>query len=199
MKLVTYAAYIVGAVYLTLGTALVVALAIAGFWQGFAERAFILRFVVIVAYVYGTTYLAFRVGAHPTGWRAAALALLLVPAIVSVAAGGRRSYRLRDAARTAVVDSDPAARAEARAGLVALGQRAGHPPQVDEALRLLRRAGEDDVRLRAVELLGATSYQDRAVLDELRQLRDETAADPTRAELHAAVVAALQKVNPYEP
>lgn len=198
MKLVTYAAYIVGAVYLTLGTALVVALAIAGFWQGFAERAFLLRFAVVAVYVYGTTYLAFRVGAHPTAWRAAALALLVLPGIVSVAAGGRRSYRLRDAARTAVLDADSSARAEARSALTALGPRAGDPPHVAELLQLLRQAGDDEVRLRGVELLGATSYQSRGVLDELRQIRDETADDPLRAELHAAVVTAIGQVNPYE-
>ena len=197
--LIKIGAWSIGLAYLVYGTAVVGALGIAGLWEGFAHARFIARFAGIALYVYGTAALAFWVGARPRWVTGAVLLLLLVPAAVALVRGGGESRHLRETARTAVTAPDEVARADARDELLALGRRSGRQPHVDELLRLLRGAEDDQHRLRAVELLGALSYQRAPVLEELRGLERETRGDPARARLHEATVTAIHDINPYEP
>jgi hypothetical protein len=192
-------AWSVGAIYLLLGTAVVVVLGIAGLWEGFAHRAFIARFLGITAYVYGTAGLAFWVGARPSRLGGAALVILILPGAVLLTRGARDSAQLRETARLAVTAPTEGAREQAGQELFALGRRAGRPPHVVALADLLERAVSDEIRLRVVPLLGALSYENARVTEALRALHAETKDDPARAELHGAVIEALREIDPYTP
>jgi hypothetical protein len=187
----------VGAIYLLFGTTFIVALGIAGLWEGFAHRMFIFRFLGIVAYVFGTAGLAFWVGARPSRLGAIALAALMVPGIVSFVNGARASRDLADTARQAITAQDEPTRERARQELLVLGQRSGRQPHVAELVRLLDEVESDTARTRVVELLGRLSYQNRSVIEALHRLRDATRDDPSRGALHEAVLEALRQVDPY--
>lgn len=199
MRTARVVAWGIGAAYLLFGTPTVVALGIAGLWEGFAHRIFVLRFLGIAAYVFGTAALAFWVGARPSRLGAIALAALLVPGIVAVAGGAREDRTLRDTARQAITAPDEVTRQRATQELLALGQRSGRQPHVDELVRLLDEVERDEARTRIVELLGELSYQTRSVIEALHRVRDATRSDPSRATLYEAVLAALRKVDPYAP
>lgn len=199
MTVLKAVAWAVGGAYLLLGTAFLVALGIGGLWEGFAHRDYVVRFVAIGAYVYATAALAFWVGARQSRTGAVALAVLMVPVVVMVARGARDSASLEETARTAVTAPDAGAREEARRTLLALGQRSGRQPHVDELVRLLEDAETDEVRMRVVTLLGGLSYLYDGAIEPLRRLHAETRGDTARADLHAEVAAALRRIDPYTP
>lgn len=187
----------IGVTYLLFGIPVVLGLGIAGLWEGFAHRIFIFRFLVITAYVFGTAGLAFWVGVRPSRLGAIALAALMLPGIGAVMHGARERRDLGDTAREAITAPDKRTRDRSTEELLALGQRSGRQPHVDELLRLLDEVESDADRTRIVVMLGQLSYQNRSVIEALEYLRDATSKDPSRETLHQAVLEALRQVDPY--
>ena len=192
-------AWAVGGAYVLLGTGFLIVLGVGGLWEGFAHRDFVLRFLGIAAYVYGTAAVAYWVGARQSRLGLLGLAMLVIPVVVMAADGVRGRSQLEETARTAITAPEEATREAARRELLALGQRAGRQPHVDELVRLLERAESDAVRMRVVTLLGGLSYLYEGAIEPLRRLHADTRDDPKRADLHAEVAAALGNMDPYTP
>jgi hypothetical protein len=190
-------AWAVAACFAVVGGAFVVALTIAVVWSGSGPYGSALAYLGYLAYVVGGAGAAVWVALHPTRLGAAALLVLLLPAVTSFARSTRRSRSLAAEARAAVGAADDDRRRLAAEALLELGRRSGRQPHVTELLGLLRTAPDDEQRERAAVLLGALTYENAPVLDELRALEAETRGDPDREVLHDAVVSSIRQIDPY--
>ncbi len=184
---------------LVLGSLIVFMMLIGGLWAGFADGGFVLMFFGVVVYVYGTAALGVWLTLRPAKGRAALLAVLVVPGLVSIALvpdGGRGEAR--EAAETFVANESAQQAEQARAVLLEHGRRAGRQSHVETLMDALDETDSDPERVRLVCVLGELSYQYEPLLEMLRDLERATTGDPERAELHEVARYALSGINPYE-
>ena len=184
------------AAYVTIGAFVLFMMMIGGFWEGFSRQSYVLMFMGMCMYVYGTAWIAYSFGRRPGRVRGVILAMLLIPAVVFMFRDSSGQAELNEAARIYIENSDPQAVDVAREQLLAQGRRTGEPRHLALLLEALHEATDDEQRRRMVLMLGALSYQNETVLESLRALRDETASDPQRQALHTAVIEAIRGVNP---
>ena len=185
--------------FAVVGSLLVFILLIGGLWAGFSDPRFVLQFLLLVLYIYGTAALGLWLVFRPSKLRGIVLALLVIPGVVSVLMSpGSERAELSEAARLFVANVSPEQAEQARETLLARGRLAGRQPQVEILIEALAVAEKDAERVRLVCVLGELSGQYEPLLEVLRNLEQATADDPERATLNEAARYALLGVNPYE-
>lgn len=192
-------ALVAGALLILFGTLTLIALLIAGFWEGFAHRGFTLGFLALTIYVVATAGLSFLYAVRKPNGLGWALAVLYVPAVLSLV------WMQRDAARSKgdqAMARDFVDAAE-RVGVVSVAEPLTRIVEteddfhaIDRLIQTLQRSEDLGVRLRIVELFAEWSPPNGHAHMALRNLYAEMAEKGGPEGLRAAVRDAILTISP---
>ena len=199
MDIARVVAVIVGSLFAVVAFPLVIGFLIAGLWEGFTDTKFTLGFLAFAIYVLATTGLSFFYAARKPAGLGWVLAVLYVPAIISLVwlqRSEQQSKRDQAVADSFIAAGETADMGSVTEPLARIVETESDPDVIDELIQTLETSEDLHLRLRIVRLFRDSSPPNGLAHMALRNLYRKMAERGGLEELRTAVREAILAIDP---